>query len=199
MTTSKRLSSPRDPVKLGKLIGESPPLVVAFDLATATGVCLGRVGEKPKVTTWDLRVVSSCRPCRLLHFSNLCDELFRRHRVDYLRYEAPLPIALASTIGASEDTMLLLRGLIGVLECCGARAGILDINSFDVKDARHHLTGRRTFPRANGKSEAKIAVMKMAHLMGVDCHDDNSADAYCGWSYTCAILNPRLAPLFAGA
>ncbi len=178
------------------------PLVVAFDLATATGVCLGRVGDWPMVATWDLREAGPSRSRRLLHFSNLCDGLFSWHRIDVLCYEAPLPIALASTIGASEDTMLLLRGLIGVLECCGARAGILDINSFDVKDARQHLTGRRSFPRANGKSEAKAAVMKVAHLMGVDCKNDNESDAYCGWSYSCALLNPRLAhivtPPFSG-
>jgi hypothetical protein len=179
-------------------------LVVAFDIATTTGVCLGRVGEEPRTRTWNMRMreAGATRPHRLLYFSNLCDVLFARHAIDVLRYEAPMPIAVASKIGASEETMLLLRGMVGVLECCGARAGIRDINSFAVQDARKHLTGQRTFPRANGKSEAKAAVMKMARALGVDCKNDNESDAFCGWSYTCALLNPRLAhlvtPLFAG-
>jgi len=181
-----------------------PPLVVAFDIATSTGVCLGRVGDRtPRVTTWDLRAVGPSRARRLLYFSDLCDEFFSRHKIDVLRYEAPMHIAVASTIGTSEETMLLLRGMIGVLECCGARASIFDINSFVVQDARGHLLGRRTFPKSKGKSTAKAAVMKMAKALGVDCKNDNESDAFCGWSYTCALLNPRLAhlvtPLFSGA
>jgi hypothetical protein len=180
-----------------------PLLVAAFDIATATGICLGRVSEKPKVMTWDLRAVGPNRSRRLLHFSDLCDEFFSRHQIDVLRYEAPLSITVASRIGASEDTMLLLRGMIGVLECCAARAHIFNINSFGVQDAREHLTGQRTFPKnAKGKSEAKAAVMKVAKMLGIECADDNQADAYAGWSYTCSLLNPRLAhlvtPLFAG-
>jgi hypothetical protein len=177
--------------------------VAVFDVATSCGVCLGRVGEKPRVTTWDMREVGPSRARRLLYFSDLCDEFFSRHKIDVLRYEAPMPIAVASKIGASEETMLLLRGMVGVLECCGARAGIFDINSFAVQAARQHLLGRRTFPKSRGKSTAKAEVMKMAKVLGVECQDDNSADAWCGWSYTCALLNPRLAhlvtPLFIGA
>ncbi len=178
------------------------PLVVAFDLATATGVCLGRAGDKPKVVTWDMRAAGPSRPRRLLCFSNLCDELFRHNRIDYLRYEAPVPLAAFSRakadgrIAVGENTLLLLRGLIGVLECCGARADILDIQPFSVQDARQHLTGWRTFPRnKNGKSNAKAEVMRMVRMLGVDCRDDNQADAYCGWSYCCALLNPRLAQI----
>jgi hypothetical protein len=132
----------------------------------------------------------------------MCDELFRRHAIDVLCYEAPMPIAVASRIGASEDTMLMLRGLVGILECCGARADIKDIRSFNVQDARQHFCGTRTFPKdAKGKSTAKAEVMRIAKMLGVKCSDDNSADAFVGWSYTCALLNPRLAhlctPLFA--
>jgi hypothetical protein len=151
-----------------------------------------------------MREVGPSRARRLLYFSDLCDAFFSRHAIDVLRYEAPMPIAVASKIGASEETMLLLRGMVGVLECCGARAGIFDINSFSVQDARKHLTGQRTFPKnAKGKSAAKAAVMIMARTLGADCKNDNESDAYAGWSYTCALLNPRLAhlvtPLFAGA
>jgi hypothetical protein len=179
------------------------PLVASFDLATSCGIALGRVGDKvPRVTTWDLRSTGPSRARRLLYFSNMCDELFRRHAVDVLRYEAPMPIAVASRIGASEDVILMLRGLVGILECCGARADIKDIRSFNVQDARQHFCGRRTFPKdAKGKSTAKTEVMRIAKMLGVNCSDDNSADAFVGWSYTCALLNPKLAhlctPLFA--
>jgi hypothetical protein len=179
------------------------PLVASFDLATSCGIALGRVGDKvPRVTTWDLRSVGPSRSRRLLYFSNMCDELFRRHAIDVLRYEAPMPIAVASRIGASEDVILMLRGLVGILECCGARADIKDIRSFNVQDARQHFCGRRTFPKdAKGKSTAKTEVRKLAKMLGIACNTDDEADAVAGWVLTCAQLNPRIAhltsPLFA--
>jgi hypothetical protein len=177
------------------------PLVASFDIATSVGLCLGHVGEKPAVLTWDLRIAGPSRSRRLLHFSNLCDELFRRHEIDHLRYEAPMPLPVMVKIGAGEETILMLRGLIGVLECCGARADIKDIQSFRVQDARQHVTGQRTFSRKDGKKAGAKVVMQIAKTLGVPCADDNQADAFAGWSYTCGLLNPRIAhlvtPLFA--
>lgn len=179
-----------------------PSLVACFDVATTTGVCLGRSGDSPRITAWDLREAGPSRSHRLLYFSSLCDELFRRHHIDVVAFEAPLAIAIAAKIGASEETMLLLRGAIGVLESRAAKVDIKDIRPFNVQDARQHFLGRRTFPKdKNGKSTAKAEVMKMAKVLGVEVPDDNGADAFCGWSYICALLNPRLAhldtPLFA--
>ena len=171
--------------------------IAAFDVATSVGICVGEPGEKkPFVATWDLRAAGTARPRRLLYFSDACDELFSRTKVDAVRFEAPLPLRVMMKIGTSEEVMLLLRGAIGVLEACAARAGIDDIGSFDVKDARHHFIGQRTVPRdSNGKSGAKPAVMKMCRMMGIDVKDDNSADAVAGWSLCCSRANPRLAHL----
>ena len=112
-----------------------------------------------------------------------------------------MPIAVASRVGATEQVMLLLRGAIGVLESRAYNAGVSDIGSFSVHDARKHLTGQRTFPKdAKGKNTAKAEVMKVARMLGVTVSDDNQADAFAGWSYTCGLLNPRYAlaitPLF---
>lgn len=186
-----------------KKLLSTEPLIAAFDVATATGVCLGRPSDrKPFVTTWNLREAGKSRPRRLLLFSRLLDSLFKGHSVDIVRYEAPMPIAVANRIGASEDVMLLLRGAIGVLEERACAAGIEDIGSFAVQDARQHFVGRRTFRRgASGKSAAKEQVMLMCRTLGIEVGDDNSADAVAGWSYCCALANPRIAhlssPLFA--
>jgi hypothetical protein len=184
--------------------GLMPPLVASFDVATSCGICLGRVGDKkPTTTTWNLREAGPSRSRRLLHFSNLCDDLFSKHQIDYLCYEAPLTLAVATKIGATEEVILLLRGAIGVLECCGARAGIMDIQSFNVQAARAYLLGQRTFPKdAKGKSTAKAAVMKRAQMLGVEVSTYDEADAVAGWFLTCGQLNPRIShlttPLFAG-
>jgi hypothetical protein len=175
--------------------GEPPaikPWVVSFDLAGKTGICYGQVGDKnPKLWTWNLYGKDLSRPLMLLRFSDLCDAFFRDNQIDYLCYEAPLNFVAANVVGSHEQTLLLLRGLVGVLECCGARASIKAIQSFDVKDAREHLTGYRTFP----KGLAKNAVMRACKMLGVNCANDNESDAFCGWSYSCALLNPRIAHL----
>jgi len=192
MTTAGSLVKTRGTAGSGEPTASGrKPLVVSFDLASATGVCYGAVGDKhPRVMTWKLPK-SLSRPLRLLHFSDLCDEFFKANTVDYLVYEAPLAVAVAAEVGSREETTLLLRGLVGVLECCGARASIKGIQSFDVKDAREHLCGFRTLP----KGDAKSAVWRAAKMLGVPCDNDNESDAYCGWSYACSMLNPRIAHL----
>lgn len=173
------------------------PLVAVFDVATSTGVCIGRVGDQhPSVATWDLRTAGTSRPRRLLYLSKLCAKFFADHRPDIVRYEKPLNIAVMSKIGASEDTLLLLRGAIGVLECEAARAEILDIDGFNVQDARQHFLGQRTFRRgSSGRSVAKDMVLIQCETLGIKVFNDNEADAVCGWHYECALLNPRIAHL----
>jgi len=132
----------------------------------------------------------------LLYFSNLCDEFFRQNKVDVARYEAPMPLAVMNKIGSSEETILLLRGAIGVLEAAAARAEIDDIGSFRVQDARQHFLGQRTFRKgANGKSPAKDMVLRMCHTLGIKVSNDNESDAVAGWHLCCALANPRTAHL----
>ncbi len=181
------------------------PLIACFDVATSTGVCLGYPGCKhPFVVTWDLRVVGKSRPRRLLYLSDLCDKLFKSNEVDIVRYERPMPLMAMNKLGTSEEVMLLLRGAIGVLEAAAARAGIEDIDSVGVQDARQHFLGQRTFPKGkNGKSAAKDMVLRQCDILGIKVYDDNSADSVCLWSYACALANPRIAhlvtPLFQEA
>jgi len=179
-------------------------VIAAFDVATSVGVCYGIPGSKPTLVTWDLRTAGTFRPRRLLYFAKLLDQLFTNHKIDVVRFEAPLPLSAMNKIGTSEDVMLMLRGAIGVLEMSAAKAEVPDIGSFNVQDARKHLTGRRTFPKdAKGKSTAKTEVMRVARMLGVDPQDDNAADAFAGWELCCALTNPRIAhlrtPLFSHA
>jgi hypothetical protein len=95
-------------------------------------------------------------------------------------------------IGATEDTVALLRGAIGVLEATAAEAGVHRIQAVSVQDARQSLTGRRTFAKGG---EAKLAVLSAAKSMGVDCKTDHEADSYAVWWYAAAMHNPRLAHL----
>lgn len=153
------------------------------------------------MTTWNLREAGTARPRRLLYLSNLLDELFRSTIIDAAFYERPMPLAAMNKMGTSEDVMLLLRGAIGVLEAAAARANIEEIGSFGVQDARQHFLGQRTFPRGkSGRSAAKDFVLIACEQMGIKVANDNEADSVAGWSYICALKNPRIAhevtPLF---
>ena len=172
-------------------------MIAAFDVATSVGLCVGEPGAKqPFVTTWNMRAAGTARPRRLLYFSNLLDKLFKEHGIDEVWYEKPMAINIMNKIGASEETVLLLRGAIGVLEVAAERAGISKIDSFSVQDARHHFVGQRTFKKGkNGKSAAKDMVLIKCDEIGIKVVNDNESDAVCGWHYICALKNPKLAVL----
>ena len=170
------------------------PLILSLDIATSTGVCLGRVGdEKPMIETLDMRLAGTARPLRLLFFAQKLQTLFSKYPIEQVRYESPMPIAVAARIGATEETMLLLRGLIGVLECESARAGIEDIGSFSVQDVRKHITGQRTFKKGTAKAE----ITKYIRALGFDVKGHDQADAVGGWLLCCALANPRVAHLYS--
>lgn len=172
------------------------PVIAAFDIASKTGVCWGVPGGKPHLATWDLWKAGE-RPARLSLFWDLLCEFFTDERPDIARYEAPMNLAGMGKAGASEETMLLLRGAIGVFETAAYRAGIKDIDSFTVFKAREHLTGKARWKSKQGKAE----VMRVAKMLGVEVANDNEGDAFAGWSYCCGLANPRIAhlntPLFA--
>jgi|SRR6267142_2534289 len=175
------------------------PFIACFDSATAVGVCDGTVGAaKPRMITWDLREGGESRPARLLHLSRHLGAYYRENRVDFAFVEAPLPIAVMMDIGASDETVQMLRGVVAIIETVSARANV-PIAWWRVQEARKAVTGRSTFPRGTAKRE----VMKHLRMLGHEPEDDNQADALVGWLYQSALLNPRLAhlttPLFGAA
>jgi len=171
--------------------------VAAFDLATSTGVCWGTVGAKPQVMTLDMRAGGPGRAARLAWFFETLTDFFAANKIDIVRYEEPMAIAVANRVGASDDTITMLRGAVAILEICAVRAKIFDTQSFTVHQARRHVLGPRP-----PKGEGKAMVMKMARTLGVDVEDDNQSDAWALWTLACGHANPRIAhlvtPLFAG-
>lgn len=177
------------------------PFIAAFDIATATGGCDGVPGLKPRVWTWFLDDAGKPRAFKLCYFRRLLDQYFGSMKVDAVYYEQPINIRTLMRIGATDETIALLRGAVGVIESCAVHAGIQSVSAVSVQDAREALTGQRTFKRVKGKSTAKDAIVKTATTMGVDVATEHEADAYAVWWYACAKFNPQLAhlsqPLFA--
>jgi hypothetical protein len=116
--------------------------------------------------------------------------------IDIVRFESPLNIRVLMKIGASDETVTLLRGAIGVLEAATAKAGIGDVAAISVQDARKHFLGQATFKKNKaGKSPAKDYVLRQCEILGYKVSTDHEADAVAIFSYASALLNPRLAVL----
>ena len=179
------------------------PFIAAFDVASAVGACDGIVGRKPRVWTWFLDDAGKSRAIKLCYLRRLLDEYFAAVHVDAIYYEKPVNIRVLMKIGATDETVALLHGAVGVLEASAAHHGVSIIEPVSVQDARQALTGQRTFKRVKGKSTAKDAIMDTARMLGVDVATDHEADAYAVWWFACAKHNPRLAhlsqPLFGRA
>ena len=100
---------------MGLSASNTKPFIAAFDIATATGVCHGRPGCAPAVWTWHLDDGGKSRAYRLCYFRRLCDEYFHSTEIDAVYYEEPVRMGAMMHIGASDATITLLRGAIGVL------------------------------------------------------------------------------------
>ena len=176
-------------------------MIAAFDLATSTGVCWGTPGQTPQFETWDLRKAGEGRPQRLfLLMSHVRIFLLLRPTASVV-YEAPQPMAVMSRVGATDQTIGLLRGAVGVLEATCAEYG-RPVEAIPVQDARGAVLGWRTSrkPKGKKKSDTKARVFREVGYHGLCPKTEDEADAAVLWLYACARINPRVAlqmtPLF---
>lgn len=175
------------------------PFIACFDVATSVGCADGRVGAaKPRYWTWELRDGGDTRGARFLQLWNFLGAYFIETKVDRVYHEAPLPIAVMAEIGATDDTVQLLRGVAAIIELAAA-AHEIPCGSWKVQEARQAVTGQGRYKRG----EAKAAVMRYCRLLGLEPENDNEGDAIVGWYYESSLLNPRTAllttPLFGGS
>lgn len=188
-----------------------PPLIAGFDIATSCGCAHGVAGVRPRVWTWNLREHGKVRTDKLAALMRYCERYFASYRVDALFYEKPLPISAllaqaqkggvqaAFRMGATEDTIALLRGAIGVIEACAARAGVPRIEAVSVQEARTHLLGRGHIPKGQGKA----LVRERCRVLGWHTANEDESDACAIWSLGCGLMSPMAAhmstPLFSNA
>jgi hypothetical protein len=174
-------------------------IICAFDLATATGVCDGAVGGKPRLFTWWLSDAGDSAGARWHMLHDTLDRYFEKEPCDGVVYELPMPLAVMGDIGAQEATVKFLRGAIGVLEERCYRHG-KKVEGLSVQDARQAVLGWRTNKEKKSGIKTKARVMRDVKLLGVECDNDNECDAWVIWSFAAALQNPRVAiqmtPLF---
>lgn len=173
--------------------------MTSFDIATLTGACHGEVGgARPRLWTWALSDAGDARPDRLAHLDRFLTAYFAEFKPEVVAYEKPLSIGVIAgrmkhgIYNINEDTLLMLRGAIGVLEARAAAAGVPKIIQVDIKDARGHLCGQRTFPKGQ---DAKAATMRACAALGWRPASNDESDAAAIWSLVCAQENPAMANL----
>lgn len=190
-------------------MAEQPKIIAAFDLATATGICDGPVGGKPRLFSWFLDDAGDGRPERLFKLATFLRRYFAKEPCDGVVYEAPMPLGMLNSHPAkdgdrkgfmlSEANVAFARGAIGVLEMTCAEFK-KPVKAVKVQDARKSVLGWATNVQKRSGVATKKRVVDEVKRLGVDAENDNECDAYVAWAYACAQMNPRLAaaytPLF---
>jgi hypothetical protein len=181
-------------------------ILVAFDLATATGVCDGEVGGRPRLWSWYLRDGGDTRPQRLYHLARFLRKYFEHCPCDGVVYEGAIPLGMLNShpkrggkgFIISEANVAFARGAIGVLEMTCCEFG-KPVEALSVQDARQSVLGWRV-NKTNKPTKKRVMDEIMPLLGEVKPETADEADAAILWLYACARSNPRLAlaytPLF---
>ena len=157
-------------------------LVMAFDIATSTGVALGRPGSAPRTTTVNLGGGKS-EAMKFAKAIAMTRELVGKYRPDLVVYEAPVAGPKTSHF------------LVGAAACVLGQVCDLGVRCEQVHMAavRKHFVGRNLriadFPGKSptaAKKAMKQVVIDRCYLLGWQVRTDDEADAVACWDYACA-------------
>lgn len=158
--------------------------VMAFDIATQTGVAFGPAGGTPRAVSVDLGkgLPEAQRFSRMIR---MADKFLTMHEPEVVVYEA--------AIGGQNSSQYLI-GLVACLRAAAANHG-LDAKPVYLAGVRKHFIGKnltkKDFPGLSAhaaKRETKRVVMSRCRALGWDVEDDNEADAMAAWDYACATM-----------
>lgn len=165
-------------------------LVCALDVATRTGACLMRPGEKPRAWSVDLGAGRS-EDERFSRALVLTHNLLEKHRPDLLAIEA--------AVGGPKASAYLI-GLVACIRGCAFNRGV-PVRTFPINSIRRHFLGKalavRDFPGMShhaAKKAIKQAVMDRCRLLGWDVPDADAADSAALADFACATLGAQTIP-----
>lgn len=160
-------------------------IVLALDIATNTGVAVGRVKETPRAWSVDLGAGQS-QAYRLARVLDLTRGLIDENRPDAIFVEA--------AVGGPKTSHFL----VGLLACVTGQARLLglDVQTCAIGTVRKHFLGRSwaksDFPGLSVGAAARAIkgkVMGQCALLRWDVADDDAADAAAVWDYGCSTLS----------
>lgn len=158
--------------------------VLAFDIATSTGIAYGRAGDVPRVLTVDLGkgLPDEKRFAKAIEMTH---DLLDRYKPDQVVYEAP--------IGGKNSSQFL----IGVAACVMGEATRLRFpcKQMYLASVRKHFLGKhltaRDFPAlkpAHAKRAIKQEVIKRCVVLKWPVSTDDEADAAALWDFACSTM-----------
>jgi hypothetical protein len=166
-------------------------LIMALDIATKLGFCIGRAGEKPRVGSVRLKSPNHppSRACRQLGIW-LRDQ-FSFERPELVIIEAPVNIGAMidwkkdgekPTFRSTPETISLLHRLVGGAETICGPYGVRCVDA-NVQTVRKHFIGRA---RVENPKQAVLERCKLLGYVERDFADTDAADAIALWDWACA-------------
>lgn len=158
-----------------------PGVVLALDLATVTGFCVGASASRP--TYGSVRLEGRERAARYGALLDWLDDAAKLWRFDALVCEAPM----VSGDFAGRDAALLALGLAAHVEFWCWDNAVRQIPSVVVGTARKGVLGKGGF----AKGTAKPMVLDWCRREGFTPGDDNAGDALVLWHYATGYRKQR--------
>ncbi len=178
----------------------NPPLILALDIATKTGVCEGRVGEAPRFYSLRFARDGEDHEEAFARALRWIVERFQVDRPDAVCVEAPVnPAPIMGRVdpetgrlglSTNPDTTIRLMGLWAVL---AAAAKVKGVRYFRV----HVQTARKAFVGAGNLKgpEGKRRSFEMCKAIGWGPNNRDESDAGCVFYWAACQLAPNLAPV----
>lgn len=161
--------------------------ILALDVASVTGICVGSSGAIPKAWSVDLGKGRS-EDARLSQALSMTHGLIVKHNPDLIVIEA--------AIGGKNASAFLI-GLTCCVRGCAFNRGVKAVQVYPAT-VRKHFVGKaktsRDFPtlKANAAKKAiKQEVAERARLMGWSIPDLDAADAAATWDWAQATYSKR--------
>lgn len=156
-------------------------VVLALDLASCTGWCVGAPDSPPRYGS--VRLEGRERPARYAALLEWLDDAHQVHGFDRLVCEAPM----VSGDFSGRDAALLALGFAAHVELWCWDNTVRQLPSVVVGTARKSVLGRGSF----GKGLAKGVVMDWCRRQGFAPGDDNAGDAIVLWHHATGYRRQR--------
>lgn len=152
--------------------------ILAFDLASVSGVAFGCAGAKPKA--WSVALGKGSHEERFSRCIRMTDSYIKQFQPDLVAVEAPV---------GGRDANALLIGMVACVKGEAARHGVRVVEYFP-STVRKHFMGKaltaRDFPALNrlaAKKAIKGAVIARCQLLGWEIEGGDAADAAALWDF----------------
>ena len=163
--------------------------IMAFDLATVTGVAIGDSHSIPLCHTERLGQVGAPHGARLSEALYMTSRLIKQHQPDAIAIEAPV----IAGVKGGQDRALLAIGLRSAVVMMAHMRGVRCVE-YSVASIRKHFIGVGRLKR----TEAKRRTMQRCKLLGWHVANDNEADAAAVWEFARLKLTNTFTPPPAG-